>query len=166
MIECEPISPSWDGVRHTGKYAYLTIAAKLMLRVGIDVRGCSRPGGAIQAVYALAHSFCKPTCLLGFAAYMLATVVWFWVIATEPLSLVYSIRIGLTFALVTTAAIFLLHEALSVQKAGALATIVAGIMFIYFGKKKQLQGLPLCISRMFRPNSEHSRDPPSTPCFP
>jgi multidrug transporter EmrE-like cation transporter len=108
--------------------AVLTMAANLMLRVGIDAGGGFSPPGAFQALYTLAGLFLQPVFLLGFVAYVMATVVWFRVIATEPLSLAYPIGIGLTFALVTAGAAFLFHEPLSIRKAVGLAIIVLGII--------------------------------------
>ena len=76
--------------------AAMTMGANLMLRAGIDAAGGFAPGGALELVNALVL-FLQPLFAIGFIAYLLASVVWFRVVATEPLSLAYPILVSLTF---------------------------------------------------------------------
>jgi multidrug transporter EmrE-like cation transporter len=114
--------------------AAMTMGANLMLRAGIDAAGGFAPGGALELVNALVKLFLQPLFAIGFIAYFLATVVWFRVVATEPLSLAYPILVSLTFAMVTGGAVLFFHESLSVQKVIGLATILAGIAIISLEK--------------------------------
>jgi multidrug transporter EmrE-like cation transporter len=114
--------------------AAMTMGANLMLRAGIDAAGGFAPGGALELVNALVKLFLQPLFAIGFIAYFLATVVWFRVVATEPLSLAYPILVSLTFTMVTGGAVLFFHESLSVQKVIGLATILAGIAIISLEK--------------------------------
>lgn len=110
--------------------AGLTMAANLMLRAGIDAAGGFAIGGPVSALRALAGLFLEPKFTTGFVTYALASVVWFRVVATEPLSTAYPILVSLTFALVTTGAVVLFHEPLSLRKVLGLLIIVLGILII------------------------------------
>jgi multidrug transporter EmrE-like cation transporter len=112
--------------------AGLTMAANLMLRAGIDAAGGFHLGGVTQIVHALLNLFMQPLFALGFTVYFLASVVWFRVVATEPLSVAYPILVSLTFALVTAGAVVFFSEGLSLRKVVGLAVILVGIMIISF----------------------------------
>lgn len=113
--------------------AGLTMAANLLLRAGIDAAGGFAADGAMEALRALAHLFLQPRFTVGFMTYALASVVWFRVVATEPLSVAYPILVSLTFLLVTAGAVAFFGEALSVRKALGLLVILGGIMIVSLG---------------------------------
>lgn len=113
--------------------AGLTMAANLLLRAGIDAAGGFAVNGAMGALRALAHLFLQPRFTVGFMTYALASVVWFRVVATEPLSVAYPILVSLTFLLVTAGAVAFFGEALSVRKVLGLLVILGGIMIVSFG---------------------------------
>ena len=110
--------------------ALMTMIANLMLRAGIDAAGGFAPGGALGLVVAVARLFLQPLFATGFVVYFLASVVWFRIVATEPLSIAYPMLVSLTFSLVTAGAVVFFHESLSLQKVVGLATIIAGIVII------------------------------------
>ena len=110
--------------------AAMTMAANLMLRAGIDAAGGFAPRGVADLVFAALGLFLQPLFTAGFVAYFLASVIWFRVVATEPLSLAYPILVSLTFSLVTAGAVAIFHESLSTQKVVGLVTILAGIVII------------------------------------
>ncbi len=110
--------------------AGLTMAANLMLRAGIDAGGGFVFENAMQIVSALMKLFTQPLFVIGFGVYFLASVVWFRVVATEPLSLAYPIMVSLTFMLVTGGAVLMFGEPMSVRKIVGLAVILAGIAII------------------------------------
>jgi multidrug transporter EmrE-like cation transporter len=114
--------------------AALTMVANLMLRVGIDAAGGFSAGGAVQLLQALLRLFAQPLFAIGFIVYFLAAVVWFRVVATEPLSLAYPILVSLTFSLVTVAAVLILREPVSARKVVGLLVILAGIVIISLEK--------------------------------
>jgi multidrug transporter EmrE-like cation transporter len=110
--------------------AALTMAANLMLRAGIDSAGGFAVTNASQLLYGMARLFTQPLFCIGFTVYFLAAVVWFRVVATEPLSLAYPILVSLTFGLVTAGAVLLFSEPLSLRKVLGLAVILIGIVII------------------------------------
>ena len=87
-----------------------------------------------EVVHALIALFMQPLFSLGFATYFLASVIWFRVVATEPLSLAYPILVSLTFTLVTAGAVLLFSEPLSLRKVVGLAVILAGIAIVSLEK--------------------------------
>ena len=114
--------------------AVLTMAANLLLRAGVDAAGGFVFDNTIQIVSALMKLFSQPLFVVGFGIYFLASVVWFRVVATEPLSLAYPILVSLTFTLVTAGAVLMFGEPMSLRKMGGLAVILAGIVIISFEK--------------------------------
>jgi multidrug transporter EmrE-like cation transporter len=66
--------------------------------------------------------------------YFLAALIWFRVVATEPLSVAYPILVSLTFSLVTAAAVFILSEPISARKVLGLIVILTGILIISLEK--------------------------------
>lgn len=117
--------------------AVLTMAANLMLRAGIDAAGGFTLDGLTETFHALVRLFMQPLFTLGFIIYFLGSVVWFRVVATEPLSLAYPMLVSLTFTLVTAGAVLLFGEPFSLRKAVGLAVILAGIAIVSLEK-----GLP------------------------
>ena len=114
--------------------AAMTMAANLMLRAGIDAAGGFSPRGAMDVLSGILALFLQPLFSTGFVAYFLASVIWFRVVATEPLSVAYPILVSLTFSLVTAGAVAIFHETLSTQKLVGLVTILAGIVLICVDK--------------------------------
>ena len=110
------------------------MAANLMLRSGIDAAGGFAFIGLWGTVSAIARLFVQPAFAAGFFVYFLASVVWFRIVATEPLSLAYPILVSLTFASVTAGAVLLFGEPLSVRKVAGLVVILVGILVISLDK--------------------------------
>jgi multidrug transporter EmrE-like cation transporter len=117
--------------------AALTMAANLLLRAGIDAAGGFSLGGVGDIAHALVRLFTQPTFTLGFVIYFLASVVWFRVVATEPLSVAYPILVSFTFTLVTAGAVFFFSEPFSLRKMVGLAVILAGIAIVSLEKSSQ-----------------------------
>ena len=116
--------------------ASLTMAANLLLRAGIDAAGGFSISGVAGLIRGLVHLFLQPRFTVGFIFYGLASVVWFRVVATEPLSVAYPILVSLTFGLVTAGAVILFGEPLSLRKTLGLLTILGGIMIISTGTNR------------------------------
>lgn len=110
--------------------AAMTMGANLMLRAGIDAAGGFSPGTATELVLGLLRLFFQPLFAIGFVTYFLAAVVWFRVVATEPLSVAYPILVSLTFTLVTAGAVIVFQEPISLRKVLGLAVILAGIVIL------------------------------------
>ena len=113
----------------------MTMSANLMLRAGIDAADGFAPTGAFEMMIAVLKLFHQPIFAIGFFAYILASVVWFRVVATEPLSVAYPILVSLTFTMVTAGAVLFFQESLSTQKIVGIVTILAGIAIISFEKR-------------------------------
>ena len=114
--------------------AAMTMGANLLLRAGIDAAGVFSPAGAFDVVSGLAKLFLQPLFSVGFVVYFLAAVVWFRVVATEPLSVAYPVLVSLTFGLVTAGAVVIFHEPISTRKVLGLAVILAGIAILSMEK--------------------------------
>jgi multidrug transporter EmrE-like cation transporter len=110
--------------------ATLTMAANLLLRSGIDAAGGFAFSGLTGAAIATLRLFMQPAFATGFVLYFVAAVVWFRIVATEPLSLAYPLLVSLTFASVTAGAVVLFGEPISWRKVAGLALILLGILVI------------------------------------
>ena len=111
--------------------AALTMAANLLIRAGIDGAGGFAAGSAgARRSPALVRLFAQVRFVAGFALYFLASVVWFRVVATEPLSVAYPILVSCTFVLVTAGAVILFREPLGLRQVLGLAVILAGIVLV------------------------------------
>ncbi len=114
--------------------AVFTMAANLLLRAGIDTSGGFTFAGVSQFASALVSLFKQPLFVLGFTIYIMASVVWFRVVATEPLSLAYPILVSLTFTLVTIGAFFMFNEPMSLRKIIGLGIVLIGVAILSVGE--------------------------------
>jgi multidrug transporter EmrE-like cation transporter len=110
--------------------AALTMVANLLLRSGIDAAGGFSLGGVATTAASLLKLFMEPKFLIGFVLYFMASVVWFRVVATEPLSVAYPLLVSCTFTLVTAGAVIVFSEPLTLRQMLGLAVILAGIALI------------------------------------
>lgn len=110
--------------------AAMTMGANLLLRAGIDAAGGFSGGSILEFADAILRLFLQPLFVAGFTAYFLASLIWFRVVATEPLSLAYPVLVSLTFTLVTAGAVILFNEPLTLRKVAGLTIILAGILVI------------------------------------
>jgi multidrug transporter EmrE-like cation transporter len=114
--------------------AALTMAANLLLRAGIDGAGGFSVATVAGVLHALVRLFLQPLFSIGFVLYFLASVVWFRVVATEPLSLAYPVLVSCTFTLVTAGAVIFFGEPLTRRQIMGLAVILAGIVLVSIQK--------------------------------
>jgi multidrug transporter EmrE-like cation transporter len=107
--------------------AGVTTTANLLLRAGIDRAGGFKPDGALAVLYGFVRLLVEPVFAVGFILYFVAALVWFRVIANEPLSTAYPVMVGLIFVMVSLGAIIVFREPMSVRKVIGLLVILAGI---------------------------------------
>jgi multidrug transporter EmrE-like cation transporter len=110
--------------------AALTMFATLLLRAGIDAAGGFSLGSLATTVASLLKLFIEPKFLVGFVLYFMASLLWFRVVATEPLSIAYPLLVSCTFSLVTAGAVVVFSEPLSARQILGLLVILAGIALI------------------------------------
>jgi multidrug transporter EmrE-like cation transporter len=125
---------SITGVLLVSVTAGLTMAANLMMRGGIDSGGGFAPQSVVAVVIAFVRLLTQPLFVAGFVLYFLASLVWFRVLASEPLSVAYPVLVSLTFTLVTAGAVLFFQEPLSVRKVVGLAVILGGILMVSMEK--------------------------------
>jgi multidrug transporter EmrE-like cation transporter len=99
------------------------------MRSGINNAGdySLSPDKIISSMIGLAL---QPRFLAGFLLYGLAIVLWFRVLASQPISLAYPSSVGLTFILLTVASAFFFTERLAVSEFFGIALIFVGITII------------------------------------
>jgi multidrug transporter EmrE-like cation transporter len=107
--------------------AGITTVANLLLRAGIDRAGGFKPTGVVTVFYGFVQLLTEPLFATGFILYFLAALVWFRVVAYEPLSTAYPVMVGLIFVMVSLGAIIVFGEPMSVRKMIGLLVILAGI---------------------------------------
>jgi multidrug transporter EmrE-like cation transporter len=109
--------------------AGLTVVANLLLRTGV-IRAGGMGGNLTELPSVLLRLASQPLFVIGFIAYGSASLVWFRVIATEPLSTAYPVLVSLTFLLVTLSATILFQEAVSIRKLCGLGVVLIGILML------------------------------------
>lgn len=108
--------------------AVLTMAANLLLRAGVSAAGGITGLSVTDLLRSLVLLFTEPKFLGGFVLYFAASVVWFRIISTEPLTTAYPVLVSLTFVLVTGGAVFWFAEPVSLRKVLGIACILLGIL--------------------------------------
>ena len=102
--------------------------ANLLIKTGITAAG-----GFSLSVDVFLRLCQQPTFECGVLLTGLAALMWFRILATQPLSTCYPLFVSLTYSLITLAAFYFLHERISVQKVAGLLAIVAGITAVARG---------------------------------
>ena len=67
---------------------------------------------------------------LGAALYVTSFLTWMVILARTPLTTAYPIAVGVTMALSTVSAIYLLGETMSVSKMAGMLFVFAGILLL------------------------------------
>lgn len=109
--------------------ALFTVAANLLMRMGVERAG-GFGGDGVSLPAAVLGLLRQPRFVLGMFCYGLAALVWFRVIASEPLSTAYPLLVAMTFVMVTAGAVVLFQEAVPPIKAFGIAVILLGIFMI------------------------------------
>ena len=112
--------------------ASLTVVGNILLRAGVDRAG-GFSGQLAEIPSALWRLGRQPIFDGGIVLYLLAMVVWFRILATEPLSTAYPIMMSLNFVLVTLGAVILFRESFSLTKLIGLAIVLSGIFILSRG---------------------------------
>ena len=109
--------------------AGLQVAGTLLLRSGID-----KAGGFAERLADVPHGLLRlasqPIFVAGFILYGVAALVWFRVVATQPLSTAYPLLVSLTFVFVTLGAVILFQESLGLRKVIGLVFILSGVLVV------------------------------------
>lgn len=109
--------------------AGLAVMANLLMRAGVDRAGGF--GGDLASIHwSLWGLVCQPRFDLGLALYVLASLVWFKVLSSEPLSVAYPVMTSITFLLVSVGGVVLFREALNAYKIVGVLVILLGIVLI------------------------------------
>jgi len=76
----------------------------------------------------IARFLLDPFILSGYAAALLGSFAWLFVVSRLPLAVAFPIYIGMTFAAVLVCSAVLLHEPLTLNKLAAIGLIIAGVI--------------------------------------
>lgn len=106
------------------------MAANISLRTAIERTGSFRSSDLVAMLVEFIRLLFDPVFAFGFLGYFAAALLWFKVLASEPLSIAYPVFVATTYILVTGGAVLLLHEPLSARKVLGLAIILAGIALV------------------------------------
>ena len=107
----------------------MTAAANLLLRAGIERAG-GFPGRMAGLLAGILRLLGQPVFDIGFILYGLAALLWFRVVATEPLSLAYPLLVALAFLVITAGAVLVFHEPMTWHKVLGLTIILVGIFIV------------------------------------
>jgi multidrug transporter EmrE-like cation transporter len=112
--------------------ALLTVAANLLMRAGVDRAG-GFPAQLKSSISAIIKLLSQPLFDLGCLFYIMASLIWFHIISTQPLSVAYPLLVSLTFVFVTLGAVFIFHESLNTTKIIGITIILIGIFILSGG---------------------------------
>lgn len=110
--------------------ALITTAANLMLRKGIEHAGGFTFDNLPTLFAGFIRLLSQPVFTIGFVLYFCAALLWFRVIATEPLSIAYPVLVSITFVLVTYAASVFLQEPVTLRTLSGILLVALGITLI------------------------------------
>jgi multidrug transporter EmrE-like cation transporter len=110
--------------------AAITMAGNVLMRMGIEKAGGFAPDSALAVATGFAKLLLQPLFTAGFFLYFLAGLVWFRVIASEPLSIAYPVLVSVTFLLVSCGAVILFGEPMTARKAAGFFLIISGIVLV------------------------------------
>lgn len=102
--------------------------ANLLIKTGI-----AQAGGFAVSISALWKLARQPAFVAGVLLTAGGALMWFRILATQKLSTCYPLFVSLTYFLITLAAIYFLHERISLQKLAGLAVLVLGIAIVARG---------------------------------
>ncbi len=109
--------------------AITTAVANLLLREGV-----LKAGGlslSLDRFWSDALGLAaQPLFVIGFICYGIAAVLWFSVLSRADLSISYPVLVGLTFVLVVSGSVAVLHESLPYVKVVGLVLILAGVALV------------------------------------
>lgn len=112
--------------------AACTVAANLLMRAGLDRFG-GFPAGIRMILPTLFKLALQPMFFSGVLFYGVAAIIWFRVIASEPLTVAYPVLVSTTFLLVSLGAVWWFGEIMSPRKLGGMACMLLGIALISKG---------------------------------
>lgn len=101
---------------------------QILWKRGIDDAGGFMSGGE-SMVGSMAKLATNPAFLAGCVLYLAATLLWFYLLARNDLSLIYPV-LSLTFVLASLGGWLILGEAMSPQRLLGIAVIAAGVLVV------------------------------------
>ena len=125
----QPVTVSGRSMSLQG-LALVTLSAILTSGANLLFRAAMNDTSNLSYSAIITRLFQWPPFYLGWIFYGTAAVLWFRVLKTEPLSSSYPILMGLTFVVVSTGAIFLFSESISLSKVLGMGAILLGIFFV------------------------------------
>jgi len=109
--------------------AVCTAVANLMMRRGVLNIGHFQLSASAMKTQFLALAQ-QPLFVIGFLLYGVAALIWFRVLASEPLSSSYPLLVSLTFLLVTVGAMIVFGEKVNALKVAGLFVLLFGILLV------------------------------------
>jgi drug/metabolite transporter (DMT)-like permease len=106
-----------------------TAVANLMMRRGVLNIGHFQLSAAAMKTQVIALAQ-QPLFVIGFLLYGVAALIWFRILASEPLSSSYPMLVSLTFLLVTVGAMLVFGEKVNALKIAGLVVILGGILLV------------------------------------
>jgi multidrug transporter EmrE-like cation transporter len=107
--------------------ASLTCIGNLLLRSGIAAGGGFAVSNPVDALMRFLALLLVPKFAIGFVVYFLAALLWFRVIATEPLSVAYPVMVATTFLMITVGAALAFEERVTWRLVIGMIVILLGI---------------------------------------
>jgi drug/metabolite transporter (DMT)-like permease len=101
----------------------LLVSGQTLWKIGIERHGPMRGIGSLLL------TMFSPWVIAGIALYVVATVIWIYLLSRLPLSLLYPLQ-SLAYVAAVLVAIFVFHEHVSVMRWIGVAIILIGVTFL------------------------------------
>lgn len=111
--------------------AISVVIANVLLRVGIDrSKVVLFQEGLPQLPKQVLTLMLEPIFVFAVFLYGVSMLLWFRLIATQPLSIAYPVLATLSFVAITLAGVFLFGEGMNIQKVAGLTVTLFGLIII------------------------------------
>ncbi len=72
----------------------------------------------------------SPPILLGMFIYVIATLVWFYILSKEAFNIVYPLQLSLAAIFGVAVSVFFLHESMTLPRMGGIILLIIGVFLI------------------------------------
>jgi drug/metabolite transporter (DMT)-like permease len=100
----------------------LLVGGQTLWKIGLEKHPVNGLGGVLAAMV-------TPWVVAGIGVYVIATVVWIYLLSKLPISLLYPLQ-SLAYVTTVVVAIFVFHEHVSIYRWVGVAIVLVGVGFI------------------------------------
>jgi drug/metabolite transporter (DMT)-like permease len=111
----------------------LGVTGHLLIKAGINAASGASVANPILRV---AHLLLQPEIEMGLLIYVAGSACWLIAVAQKEISFLYPLS-SINYVLILLASVLVLHEGLSLRRAGGVAVIISGMFLLNLRRPKQ-----------------------------